>query len=202
MEAVVDMADGVDALVEGHPIVAGARCGRKAPVRVVSRIDRVLREGMQDIGEHQFLMLLLMVEPNLNQRRDLAKLVLAGLAEEFDDGRIDMATVGADLAGAGARDVAAMIAGVTRAGADVIGIEQEGEVGVERPIARRVLTEQKLLPEPGGMGPVPLRRTRIRHGLDLLVLGRQRRSPAFGLAADGEKGSLQPLSESIRGGRR
>jgi len=53
-------------------------------------------------------MLLLVVEPDLDQRRDGPKLVLAGLAKEFDDGRVDIFAIGADLAGAGTGDVAAM----------------------------------------------------------------------------------------------
>lgn len=170
METVVDMADGVDALVQRQPILAAAGGSRKVPVRIVGRRDRILREGMQDVGEHQFLMLLLVVEPDLDQRRDLAKLVRAGLAEEFADGRIDVFAIGADLIGARSGDVAAMIAGMSRAGADVIGIEQEREIGVEGPVARSVLAEQELLPEPCGMGPVPFGRAGIGHGLDLLVL--------------------------------
>ena len=94
-----------------------------------------------------------------------------------------------------------MIAGVTRAGADVIGIEQEREIGVEGPIARRVLAEQELLPEPGGMRPMPFRGARIGHGLDLLVLRRERRSPAFGLMADGDKRVLKPLGEAALTGQ-
>src|SRR6266436_581653 len=102
-------------------------------------------------------MLLLVVEADLDQRRDGSELVLAGLAEEFCDRCIDISTIGADLIGAGTGDIAAVIPGMTRAGADVIGIEQECEIGVEGLVARTVLAEQKLLPEPGGMRPVPFR---------------------------------------------
>ena len=168
----------------------------KRQSEIVGRIDRVLREGVQDVGEHQFLMLLLVVQPDLDQWRQSAELVFASLAEEFDDRGIDMAAIGADLVGAGPGDVAAMIAGMAGAGADVIGIEQEGEVGVEGPVAGGVLAEQELLPEPGGMRPVPFRGARVRHGLDLLVLGRQRCGPALGLVADDEKGGLEPLGEA------
>ena len=66
------------------------------------------------------------------------------------------------------------MAGVARAGADVIGIEQIGVVGVEGLVARAMLAEQELLEEPGGMGAVPFRRARVRHRLDQLVLGAQR----------------------------
>ena len=100
MKTVVGMTDGVDALVERQPILAGRRRGREAPVRIIGRRDRVLREGVQDVGEHQFLMLLLVIEADLDQRRELAQLVLAGVAEEFHDGGVDMPAIGADLIGA------------------------------------------------------------------------------------------------------
>ncbi|MGT2434669.1 hypothetical protein ACU4GH_01030 [Bradyrhizobium betae] len=46
-------------------------------------------------------MLLLVVEPDLDQRRDVAAACpRIGLAEEFDDGRIDVSAIGADLIGA------------------------------------------------------------------------------------------------------
>ena len=41
---------------------------RRLPVRVVNRIGRVLREGVQDVGEQQFLMLLLVMQADLQNR--------------------------------------------------------------------------------------------------------------------------------------
>jgi hypothetical protein len=142
------------------------------------------------------------VEADLDQRRDLAKLVLAGVAEECHDGSVDMFSIGADLIGARTGDIAAVIAGMAWAGADVIGIEQEGEVRVKGPVARTVLAEHELLPEPGGVRPVPFRRARVRHGLDLLILRRQRCGPALGLVADVEKRVFQPLGKAAQIGRR
>jgi hypothetical protein len=59
-----------------------------------------------------------------------------------------------------------------------------------------VFAEQELLEEPGGMGAVPFRRAGIRHRLNQLVLRRQGRGTALGLAADCEKGFHQILSEA------
>ena len=64
--------------------------------------------------------------------------------------------------------------GMPGAGADIVGIEQEGVVGVKRLVSRAVFAEQELLEEPGGMGAVPFRRAGVRHRLDQLILGRQR----------------------------
>ena len=150
---------------------------------------------MQDIGEHQFLMLLLVIEPDLDQRRQLLQRGFVGGLEEFDHRRIDMAAIGGDLVGARAGQMAALVAGVPRAGADIVGIEQKGVVGMERLVARTMLAEQELLEEPGGVRAVPFRRARIRHRLDQLVLRRQRRGAPLGLVADGQIGVDQPLGE-------
>ena len=58
-----------------------------------------------------------------------------------------------------------------------------------------MLAEQELLEEPGGMGAMPFGRTGVRHGLDRLVLGAQRRGPALGLATDRQIGFHQILGE-------
>ena len=196
MKAVVGMPDGVDALVEGDPFVAGAGCSREGPGRIVGRRNRVLREGVQDVGQHQFLMLLLVVEADFDQRRDRLQRVLAGLMKEFHHRGVDMPAVGGDFLGAGAGQMAALVAGVPRSGADIVGIEQEGVVGVKRLVALAVLAEQELLEEPGGMGAVPFRRAGVRHRLDQLILRRQGRGAALGLVADRQIGFHQILGEA------
>ena len=185
----------MDALVEGDPFVSAALRCREAPRRIVGRRDRVLRKGVQDVGQHQFLMLLLVIEADLDQRDQFCQRGLIGGLEEFHHGGIDMPAIGGDFVGARAGQVAALVAGMPGAGADVIGIEQEGVVGVKRLIARAVLAEQELLEEPGGMGAVPFRRAGVRHRLDQLVLGAQGRRPALGFVPDGEIGLDHILGE-------
>ena len=147
-------------------------------------------------------MLLLVVEADLDQRHQPGEGVLAGGLEEFHDGRVDMPAIGGDFIGARAGQMAALVAGMAGAGADVIGIEQEGVVGVEDLIALAMLAEQELLEEPGGMGAVPLRRAGVRHRLDQLVLGAQRRGPALGLVPDGQIGFDQSLGEGAGIGKK
>jgi hypothetical protein len=36
------------------------------PIRIVRRVGRILREGVQDVGEQQFLVLLLVMQPDLH----------------------------------------------------------------------------------------------------------------------------------------
>ena len=155
-----------------------------------------MRKRVQDVGQHQFLMLLLVIEADLDQRRDRRERVLTGLVEEFHHRGVDMPAVGGDFLGAGAGEVAALVAGVPRAGADIIGIEQKGVIGVERLVALAVFAEQELLEEPGGMGAVPFRRARVRHRLDQLILRRQRGGAALGLVSHAKEGFHQILGEA------
>ena len=104
---------------------------------IVGRRDRVLRKGVQDVGQHQFLMLLLVIEADLDQRHQLPERVLAGLVKEFHHGGIDMPAIGGDLVGARTGQMAALVAGVARAGADIIGIEQDRRNRDETACSRR-----------------------------------------------------------------
>ena len=124
MEAVVGMPDGVDALVDGDPFLSRMlRRRREAPGWIIGRRDRVLGKGVQDVGQHQFLMLLLVVEADLDQRREAGEALLTGGLEELDHGGIDMPAIGGDLVRARAGQVAALMPGVPRTRADIIGIE-------------------------------------------------------------------------------
>ena len=123
MEAVVAVSDGVDALVERDPFLSRMLRRREAPGRIIGRRDRVLGKGVQDVGQHQFLMLLLVVEADLDQRRELDEALLAGSLEELDHGGIDMPAIVGDLVRAGAGQVAALVAGMPGTRADIVGIE-------------------------------------------------------------------------------
>ena len=193
MKAVVGVANAMNAFLQFEPFLAITVRSRKRPRRIIGRRNRVLRKGMQDVGEHQFLVLLLVIEPDLHQRRQLAERVFARALEEFHHRRIDVAAIGGDFVGRGPGQMAALVAGVPGAGADIIGIEEIGVVGMKRRIIRTMLAEQELLEEPGGMGAVPFRRAGIRHRLDQLVLGRQGGGAPLGLVPDGQIGINQPL---------
>ena len=103
VEAVAGVADGVDALVEGRAMHRRCASAPGSASGIVGRRDRVLREGVQDVGQHQFLMLLLVVEADLDQRRELASVASSAVCEELDHRGIDMRAIGRDLVGARAR---------------------------------------------------------------------------------------------------
>jgi len=107
-------------------------------------------------------------------------------------GRVCVVTGAASGIGAAiARELCALGARVARSRADVIGVEQIGVVRVVGFVAGDVFAEQKLLPEPGDMGPVPFGRAGVRHGLDQLILGGERGGPTLRLVPDGPVGCQQ-----------
>ncbi len=53
---------------------------------------------MQDVGEQQLLMLLLVIETDLEDAQHLGELRLLGLVDEPHDRLIDMRAIGRDLA--------------------------------------------------------------------------------------------------------
>ena len=132
------MADRADALGQ-FGVTASAR-SRAADCQfgIVGRSGRVLREGVQDVGEQQLLMLLLVIEPELDSgAQDFGKRCRARFDDQPLDRRIDMRAIGGDLAGVRPRDQPALRPRMARAGGDVIGVEQEREALVETWIARR-----------------------------------------------------------------
>jgi hypothetical protein len=157
---------------------------------------------VQDVGQHQFLVLLLVIEADLDQRGELRQALLVGSLEELDHGGIDMPAIGADLVCARTGQVAALVAGVPGTCADVIGIKQKRVVGVEGLVAHAVLAEQELLEKPGGMGAMPFGRTGVRHRLDQLVLRAQGAGPPLGLIPDGQIGFHQILGEGAGIGKK
>ena len=91
-EACAVVADGVNAGDQTVFAGVGARAVRPLPVPIVGRMRRVLRKGVQDIGQHQLLMLLLVMQPDLDDREDPL-----GVLRRFDQlrhRRIDMRAVG------------------------------------------------------------------------------------------------------------
>ena len=73
----------------------------------------------------------------------------------------------------------------------VVRVEKELKLGMERPITRQVRHQQERFKEPRRVGQMPLHRTRIRHGLDDVILRHQRLAKGFRAAADGLIGILQ-----------
>src|SRR3569623_137341 len=145
VEVVALMTDGMNALVEPEPRLSIDMDGRKRPAFVISRRDRILREGVEDVGVHQLLMLLFVIEADFHQRRDLAQFLLVRIFEECDHLRIDILTIGGDGLAAWSRQMPALRARMTGASADVIGSEENCVVRVKDLVARHMLAELEVV---------------------------------------------------------
>ncbi len=167
--------------LKGHRAgIGGGRLGRQA----IDRIAGHLREQVQNVHQDQFLMLLLMRQAEIDQGGDVGPLG-QGPLQQGGHGGVHMAAIGPHLAERRAGDQAA---GRPRAaGADslVIGVEQEAEALVEHPVIGIEGLQQEGFEEPGGVGLMPFDRAGVRHGLDHLILGRQRRGQGQGARAHG-----------------
>ena len=93
---------------------------------------------MQDVGDEELLMLLLVIEADLENAVDRGPRLRVGLLDQRLDRRIDMRPIRRDLGRAGPRDQPAHRPRVTRAGGDIVGVEQEREALVEDPVARDI----------------------------------------------------------------
>ena len=124
------------------------------------RAQRVLEQRMLDVGEQQFLMLLLMRKAQLYQRtqiiafeQGLHRLVnVLPPGEDIGQGRAGKHSAGK------ARDPFAFRL--------VIGIENERPSFVIQRVIGQMVTQQEGFPEPRYMRDVPLGRRRIFHGLE------------------------------------
>jgi hypothetical protein len=75
-KAIAVMADLVDAGRQIGISTLRRSAARQLPVGVVNRIRRILRECVQDVGDQQFLMLLLMMQTDFEQRKKFRRAVV------------------------------------------------------------------------------------------------------------------------------
>ena len=80
----------------------------RLPGGIISRQSRVLRKGVQDVGEDQFLVLLLVVEADLEDAQHLRKAFLVGTRDQPLDRRVDMRAIRGDLGAVRPRDEPAL----------------------------------------------------------------------------------------------
>ena len=199
MKTLFDMSDRVDAF--GDFGITFRHVGTwRTPVGIVCGRNRVLREGMQNIGEQKFLVLLFVIETEFDQRCDDLECLAFELHDQPVDGRIDVRAIVGDVGRIGSCQHSAMRTGMARACRDVIRIEQERILFVEFGIALAIGLEQKLFEEPGRVRAVPFGGAGVRHRLDDLVFRRQRRCAALGFGADHPEGVAQFQAVILRFG--
>ncbi len=118
---------------------------------------------MFDIGQQQFLVLLLVPAAQHHQRRQIV------LGQQRLHRRVHMRAVSEDLVERRARDHPAIEAIDPLPLGFVIGIEQERPIGVIRLVSVAVLAQEKRLEEPGRVRQMPFRRRGVFHRLQRRV---------------------------------
>ena len=162
--------------VQSWPSRGQPQCGRLVLQWrfMVRRQQRVAREGMENIGEQQLLVLLLVMKPERDERERGLPHCCIGLFYEVLHGCIHMRAVGHDLAQTGARQQAAHRPRMTWPEGLVIRVEQVKVLLVERAVMHDMRLQHHGLEKPAGMRQMPFCRAGVLHRLDTLVFCRQR----------------------------
>ena len=146
-------------------LLRSGACGRRClgPKR---GLQRAAPQNMLDVHEHQFLVLLFVVQSEFDDR--LESRIEMFLKESIHTG-INLVTVLHYIAEGRSGEKPASRARVLGSDQLVVGVEQHAVVLVHGLPAIPCL-EYECLEEPGRVPEVPLRRADVRHGLDLHVL--------------------------------
>src|SRR5512139_3436629 len=198
-KALAVMADRVDT---GRHVDIAARTLRhtwRLPFGIVDRIGRILREGVQNVSYQQFLMLLLVMQPDFDDFEHPFGVCRRYLRNQALDRGVDMRTVGSDVLAVWPGYQAALRPRVPRACGDIIRVEEKRKSFIEDPVRRIVRHQQKLLEKPGDMGAMPLGWTCIRHRLNDLILNRQVRRASLRLRAHAAKRFNPDCTSVIQG---
>jgi hypothetical protein len=144
------------------------RRGRLA--RAIGGRQRIARERVQQVGQQQLLMLLLVLQAELDERRRVRRRV----AQQRRDARVDVGAPGTHLGERGPRHQPALGPRMARTDPFVVAVVEHTIGRMERREARLEALEHEGLEEPGHMREVPLGRARVGHRLHLGIGLRQR----------------------------
>jgi hypothetical protein len=138
--------------------------------RQVGRPQRICGEKRENVGQHQLLMLLFVIDADLDNVRQLGSRGHIARKKLFEPG-VHMGAVGEDAIARRPREESALAARLPRPMRFVIGIEAIVESLVERLKAVEMAGENEALEEPSRMRKMPFGRTGVVHRLDGHILG-------------------------------
>ena len=139
-------------------------------------------------------MLLLMVEAEGRASGDLVPAHGRGAGDQLFHAGVDVVAVAVDLLHGRTREKATLQARKERPHGFVVGIEQIAVARMKGPVARQERREQEVLEEPGRVREMPFRGADVRHALDDVVLGRERRADRGRVRAHRGVGGVQCLA--------
>src|SRR6266446_3346484 len=96
-------------------------------------------------------MLLLVVQPDLENAQHFRQLQVLRAREQSLDARVDMGAEGGNAFAVRPRDETAPRPRLPRSGRDIVGIEEIRELLVENSIAGKMRDQEEVFEEPGGM---------------------------------------------------
>ena len=140
----------------------------------IGRPQGIARQDVLDVGDQQLLMLLLVVQPQLHQARELGITTLLQPTDQAHHLLVDLGAVGIDLLHRRPGQSPSNVPGHALSKALVVRIEDEVIARMTGPIVVGKFFQDHALEEPGGVTQVPLGRTDVRHGLYYVVLGAER----------------------------
>jgi hypothetical protein len=190
-EALAAVPDGDEAAVEPHPVVRDACHRREPPSGLVHRLQRIARQHVLDVGEHQLLVLLLVLQTEFDQRIDL------GVVRRVQQGRhtvVHGTPIRHHLGQRRTRHQPALRTRMLGTDLLVVAVVEHTKLRIVRPEVRLMALEHHRLEEPGHVREVPLGGAGVGHRLHLAVGLRQRCGQ--GPAARTHAGI--PLGERVR----
>ena len=182
----------------------GGRCGRlPGSIVIASPIagsQGIARQDVLDIGDQQLLMLLLVVQSQLHQLRELGKAPPVQIFNYPQQPFVDAGAVAIDLLHRRPRQRPSNVPGNPLSEALVVGVEDEVIPRMISPIVLCKTFQDHALEEPGGVTQMPLGRADVRHGLNHVVLGAEGLTEIPGGLPDRLKSAPQLRSIHGRGG--
>ena len=160
--------------------------------------QRVAPQQMLDVGQQQLLVLLLVLQPQLQQTPDGLRQAI--LLQQAEHARINIGAVGQHGGQRRPRQQAALRPRMLAPHALVVGVEEHAKRRVERAKALLVPLQDEGLEKPAGMRQVPFGGTGVRHGLHAAVLGRQRPRQRLGGGAHGQVAAHRIVVARLRCG--
>ena len=177
------------------------RSFRRSRVRTfeVGRLKWIVGEHVLQVSEHQLLVLLLVVQPQLDRESEL-RIQVRSLGEQRRHVAVHMVAVGENLLQGRSRQQTASGSRIRLAQALVIGVEENPVFRVIGAVARQGRLEHQGLEEPARVRQMTLHRAGLLHRLNRAVLGGQRlRQPQGSIPDTVEDGPEVDLGARGRG---
>src|SRR6266849_393005 len=178
------MSNPVQPFRKGHPFRWRDARAARGYAGHIGRVERIAGEHRFDVRNHEFLMLLFMMQAQCKDGRDLCQLSLIELLQQVEDVLIDIAAVPVGLLDGGPGDQPAIGSAVPFSQRVVVGIKQVRILWMKGLVTRNCWKEEKGLEKPADVGEMPLGWADIWHRLNDVIFGYQRLTQVLREAAN------------------